>query len=37
MEIASDVLAARVLGMPREASGDRNVAYRDFPWGPKRG
>jgi alkylation response protein AidB-like acyl-CoA dehydrogenase len=36
-EIARNVISERVLGMPRELSGDRNVAYRDIPRGPKRG
>jgi len=25
-----------VLGMPREAAGDRNIAFRDVPRGPSR-
>ena len=36
-EIARNVIAERVLGMPREASGDRNVPFRDVPRGPARG
>jgi alkylation response protein AidB-like acyl-CoA dehydrogenase len=36
-EIARNVIAERILGMPREPSGDRNVAFRDIPRGPKRG
>lgn len=36
-EIARNVISERVLGMPREQSGDRNVPFRDVPRGPKRG
>jgi alkylation response protein AidB-like acyl-CoA dehydrogenase len=35
-QISRNVVAERVLGMPREASGDKNVAFRDVPKGPKR-
>jgi alkylation response protein AidB-like acyl-CoA dehydrogenase len=35
-EISRNVVAERVLGMPREPSGDRNVAFRDVPRGPSR-
>ena len=34
-EISRNVIAERVLGMPREPSLDRNVAYRDVPRGPQ--
>jgi alkylation response protein AidB-like acyl-CoA dehydrogenase len=36
-EIARNVIAERVLGMPREPSGDYKVPYRDIPRGPRRG
>jgi hypothetical protein len=35
-EIARNVVSERVLGMPRELSGDRGVPFRDVPRGPKR-
>jgi alkylation response protein AidB-like acyl-CoA dehydrogenase len=34
-EIARNVISERVLGMPREASIDKNVAFRDVPRGPR--
>jgi alkylation response protein AidB-like acyl-CoA dehydrogenase len=36
-EIARNVISERMLGMPREPSGDRNIPFRDVPRGPKRG
>jgi alkylation response protein AidB-like acyl-CoA dehydrogenase len=35
-EIARNVISERLLGMPREESSDRNVAFRNVPRGPKR-
>jgi alkylation response protein AidB-like acyl-CoA dehydrogenase len=34
LEMARNVIAERVLGMPREQSLDRDVAFRDVPRGP---
>ncbi|MFM8305197.1 MAG: acyl-CoA dehydrogenase family protein [Actinomycetota bacterium] len=34
IEMARNVISERVLGMPREASGDRDVPFRDVPRGP---
>ncbi|MGE3692171.1 MAG: acyl-CoA dehydrogenase family protein [Novosphingobium sp.] len=36
-EISRNVVAERVLGMPREPSADKGVPYREIPKGPKRG
>lgn len=36
-EMARNVIAERVLGMPRERSGDRDVAFREVPRGPAGG
>jgi alkylation response protein AidB-like acyl-CoA dehydrogenase len=36
-EMARNVISERVLGMPREASGDKGVAFREVPRGPKCG
>jgi alkylation response protein AidB-like acyl-CoA dehydrogenase len=33
-EMARNVVSERVLGMPRERAGDRDVAFRDVPRGP---
>ena len=33
-EMARNVISERVLGMPRERSRDRDVAFRDVPRGP---
>lgn len=33
-EIARNVISERVLGMQREASGDKNIPFRDVPRGP---
>jgi alkylation response protein AidB-like acyl-CoA dehydrogenase len=33
-EMARNVIAERVLGMPREPSSDRNIPFRDVPRGP---
>ncbi len=35
-EISRNVVAERILGMPREASGDKGVPFREVPKGPSR-
>ena len=32
--MARNVISERVLGMPRERSADREIAFRDVPRGP---
>jgi len=34
-EISRNVIAERLLGMPREASGDKDVPFRQVPRGPR--
>lgn len=34
-EMSRNVISERVLGMPRERSGDRDIPFRDVPRGPK--
>ena len=36
-EMARNVISERVLGMPREPAGDKDIAYRDVPNGPPAG
>ena len=36
-EMARNVISERVLGMPRERSGDKDVPFRDVPRGPTSG
>jgi alkylation response protein AidB-like acyl-CoA dehydrogenase len=36
-EMARNVISERVLGMPREPAGDKDIAYRDVPSGPAAG
>jgi hypothetical protein len=36
-EMARNVISERVLGMPREPAGDKDIPYRDVPNGPAAG